>query len=418
MSGGQILNIGGGDDPAYRYKMPAVVGKLEGRGNGKSTVLVNAADVAKALKRPPQYLTKFCSVELGANMTRYDTDQGSGVIAGWHETPVLQEKTNKFISQWVLCPRCKLPETAMELKKKDIYFDCKACGYHGMADMGHKLATYILNNPPAQNNSGVQVGGVGTKKADKAERRKNKGKGAEEAAPEAAEPAEEEVEPAAAPAAPAMSVPALRDDDDDDDGDWSMDVSDKAVQERQKAQDASLDRVEQATKKLDEVELDEFELEKQKIGEEVAEAMEEEEMDGRIKALMAVAKAHELQPDDLFGFIFESWLGENAVKQVSAQSKLLLKLFKSVPDQGKTQKLLLQLVEKLVGEGEHSAVLLKKTPQLLKVMYDMDLLEEEVIVKWFDKGSKKKLGKKVREAAAPFVTWLKEADEDDSDEDD
>ena len=41
-------------------------------------------------------------------------------------------------------------------------------------------------------------------------------------------------------------------------------------------------------------------------------------------------------------------------------------------------------VQALVCDGPHSDALLPKTPNLLKTLYDMDILEEDVIVKWYD----------------------------------
>jgi len=434
-----LLNIGGGEDPAYRYKMPAVVGKKEGIGNGKKTVIVNATDVAKSLKRPFQYLVKYCAVELGAVST-FDPVQGSGTVNGWHETPVLQEKTNKFIKEWVLCPRCKLPETSMEIgKKKEIVFDCKACGYHGNADSSHKLATFILNNPPDAK-GGIQdkaSGGKKTKEDRAREKAEKKGGGKKDK-----EEGEEAAEDEGGDWDKRKEVTAPEKDDDADDGDWAVDVSDAAVEAREKAAQASFEKIEAATKEMsvegkegkegkknkkEAAEDDKFGDEEERealkamISAAVKEAMEESaegDTDEAIKSLMAVASKHDLEPNDLFGFIFAVAFDENALKQFKQHEKVLLKLLKASPDKKKTQKFIISpCLETLVGET-HKEALLKKTPAILKVMYDMDLLEEDVIIKWYDKGSKKKLGKAVREAAEPCVTWLKEADEDEDDDDD
>jgi len=60
-------NIGrSNDDMAFRYKMPKLQTKIEGRGNGIKTVIVNMVDVAKALHVLPQYPTKFFWVRIGS----------------------------------------------------------------------------------------------------------------------------------------------------------------------------------------------------------------------------------------------------------------------------------------------------------------------------------------------------------------
>ena len=72
----QFLNITGSrvvEDPSYRYKMPRLVCRIEGRGNGIRTCIVNLVEISESLNRPPDILTKYFGVELGAQ-SRYETD--------------------------------------------------------------------------------------------------------------------------------------------------------------------------------------------------------------------------------------------------------------------------------------------------------------------------------------------------------
>merc|ERR1719424_853257 len=135
----------------------------------------------------------------------------------------------------------------------------------------HKLANYIITNPP-DNKGGMIVGSLGTKKTKEDRKKEKAGKRGGE----------------------------------DDDEDWAVDTSEAAVAARLKQQEEAYNKVEKANGDRDgEEELDEFELEKRAIGLKIKEAIETDETDEAVKALMAVAKEQELQCDDLFGFIFE-----------------------------------------------------------------------------------------------------------------
>ena len=143
---GTIVNIAGTtpvDDPEYRYKMPVVYGKVEGRGNGIKTVIPNIAEVALSLHRSPAEVCKFFGTEIGAQ-TSYNEKDDRAVVNGQHTDPQLQDMMHKYIEKYVICPNCGLPETEYKIKNGCIYHRCAACGASEMLDMSHKLTTFIL----------------------------------------------------------------------------------------------------------------------------------------------------------------------------------------------------------------------------------------------------------------------------------
>jgi len=172
--GGTVINIAGltpVDDPEYRYKMPAVYGKIEGSGNGIKTVVPNITDVGTSLHRAPGEVNKFFGTELGAQ-SRYSAETDRAIVNGAHTDAVLQDLINKYVEKFVLCPNCGLPETEYKIKSEVIYHKCAACGAKEMVDMSHRLCNYIL----AEDKKAKKDKGKNKKEDKKAKKDKKKDK--------------------------------------------------------------------------------------------------------------------------------------------------------------------------------------------------------------------------------------------------
>jgi translation initiation factor 2 beta subunit (eIF-2beta)/eIF-5 len=103
------------DDPSYRYQMPRLIGKVEGRGNGIKTVLVNISELASSLNREAPEITKFFGCEVGSQTT-YAADTDRAIVNGAHIDTDLQTHLKRYIENFVLCKNCRLPETHYKIK--------------------------------------------------------------------------------------------------------------------------------------------------------------------------------------------------------------------------------------------------------------------------------------------------------------
>lgn len=113
-------------DPFYRYKMPAVQIKIEGKGGGCKTVFLNLIDVAEALKRNPEHILKHIGYELGTQ-TKIDNNFRC-IVSGSHDSKKLQSLVYSFIDKYVICGFCNNPET-FYVVSKGLKMECYACGH-------------------------------------------------------------------------------------------------------------------------------------------------------------------------------------------------------------------------------------------------------------------------------------------------
>jgi len=146
-------NIGGVDkDKFHRYKRPVPIVKVEKPGtNGVKTVIENMTAIAKALEIPPEYPTRFFGYELGSQATYEDsTDRTCTIIKGKHTLQDLDRLLEEFIKKFILCPKCKLPETKISVKKGQVRIDCRGCGHAGPLATGHRLENFIAKILPIE----------------------------------------------------------------------------------------------------------------------------------------------------------------------------------------------------------------------------------------------------------------------------
>lgn len=84
----------------------------------------------------------------------------------------------------------------------------------------------------------------------------------------------------------------------------------------------------------------------------------------------------------------------------------------------KHQKSLLGGIERLVGLAYPE--LIPSVPKVLMALYQADVIEEAVVTQWGTHVSKKYVdkdtSKRVRKASEPFLKWLEEADDSDSED--
>lgn len=394
-------------DAFYRYKMPRLRAKVEGKGNGIKTVIVNMIDVAKAIGRPATYPTKYFGCELGAQ-TQFDFKNDRFIVNGSHDATKLQDLLDGFIRKFVLCPECDNPETTLTVsqKKATINQACKACGYHGPLEFNHKLNTFIIKNPPnlnpAAQGSSLTEGKRG-KRSKKANGETNGTNGNEDGHPSDNDSSDQVVE-----------APNKVAGDDDGDDNWAVEVSEEAVRARlQELTDGAKGMT--ITDDLEKTEKERMDL--------LYEFIKTRRDNGQLldnnahKELVTEAERLEIKsktPLVLAELLFD----QNIHTQVKKYRILFLRFTHEDP---KAQKYLLGGIEQVIAL--HKDVLLPKVPGIFKMFYDADILEEKVLLEWATKVSKKyvsrELSQEIHAKAEPFIKWLKEAEEEeDSDSDD
>eukprot|EP00697_Spironema_sp_BW2_P016975 gnl/Spiro4/8492_TR4459_c0_g1_i1.p1 gnl/Spiro4/8492_TR4459_c0_g1~~gnl/Spiro4/8492_TR4459_c0_g1_i1.p1 ORF type:complete len:462 (-),score=99.77 gnl/Spiro4/8492_TR4459_c0_g1_i1:102-1487(-) len=459
----QMQNIGGHEnDPFFRYRMPTIVTKVEGSGKMIKTFISNLDLLAVSLKRTPDAILKYLGY--ACNVA---TNTGRGYISGNQPVSVLSRHLKSYVETFVLCANCLLPEASLIVSKKGLSLRCGSCGHSAPVNVnandsaGYKLQEFLVKNPPASSKSSKS-----DKKRDRQERQSraertsskkdatapDDDQSASCTQPELSSTPSTSVSTCTTPlttptttattvcpttvsASTVLTTPTS-----------ATSTTTSAVSSPPAASDdvtmGGLLATATASGKMAASELMEATLQEAADEADAAAVVdddggEQEETIDSVAAQFASFIASHENVEDItaqlrtlqivhgydaetrLAVLIKALLNANALSQLQTPRVLqtLQQFFKTAA----SQLTLLHCLASLTGTFPQ---LLQNVPSLLNALYNNDLLEEEVVVEWYEKNPASKLCSSAvvdafHKAAKPFVEWLNKAEEeDDEDEDD
>lgn len=408
--------------------MPAITAKTEGKGNGIKTNITNLLDVSRAINRPNEHVLKFFGFELGAQ-TKLDYKTDKYMINGVHDPNKLQNCLDIYIKKYILCGSCMNPETTFKFegnggsskKVGEILKDCKACGKLTPVMMGDKLSAYIWKNQDEYlnllaNNGNADDDDKGGKKhrraaATASENIQGGGISISDLAKQQGESGEiisgqdEVVEGLAIDDEQLeKDLENLRIKDLKEADNWSLDMSEEAILQRQlqansQALSANLLQLHKLGDWIETEDPTDIDIYKKVLSFDLL-------SDAKIMSviLQALVEAEEIESmQDLISSFF-------------AEHKAIL--IKLISGRENFEEQLLGGLERIVSNKfyEEKALL----PKVVILLYNEDIVSEEVIMSFYKKCSSrfvdKKRCKELRRLVKPVLTWLEEADEESDDE--
>jgi translation initiation factor 2 subunit 2 len=98
--------------------------KVKGHHEGIRTVISNFGQIVTCLRRSPEHVMKFLSKELASSVEM----RGDRLILSRKlASREINEKIERYVKRFVLCPKCGKPDTELEVGAKT-FLRCLACG--------------------------------------------------------------------------------------------------------------------------------------------------------------------------------------------------------------------------------------------------------------------------------------------------
>lgn len=399
----KIMNMNGDDDPFNRYKMRQLYVQVVGKGKMIKTIFLNLDDVSHDLKVPPSFVTAYMGYEIGTPSKQPDRDR-PGSISGEYDSMYLSGVLRKMIHEFIMCPNCHQPEcvVAVHQKSKKITLECGGCRASSVPVLKEKFQKFILNNEGQLKEIKTTTSAAKALAAKRSPKEKEKEKEGDEDEDGLGNGKEREKKNAKSNGAGDNSG------EGEDEEDWATSTSEEAIRERQlkllpdRLKSLVLDP---STKKAAKVELSPLDALRAHFAEFGAthtpqEVLEEIKRLQKERNFDATHKVHCFFASLQTGKDFPTHLNEN--KEV----------LKEIIQGEELQSTFLDLLEDLDGDEALS----KKIPTLLHTLYDDELLEEEVILKWGSGKHRTQFGAILRKNATPFIEWLQNAEEESGDE--